>query len=156
MVGAALSRLDEALGARPVRVSIAPGLPLLHVDPLLFEQVLVNLLDNAAKYTPAGSEIDIDGRGESGGVVIEVRDRGPGIAPGDEGRVFEKFYRGANPATAGAGLGLAICKGIVEAHGGTIMVETRAGAVFRITLPPAGDAPAVPDGNADRGEGATA
>ena len=147
MVGAAISRVEDALGARPLRVSLAPDLPLLHVDPLLIEQVLVNLLDNAAKYTPADSAIDIDGRNDANGVVIEIRDRGPGIAAGDENRVFEKFYRGANPSVAGAGLGLAICKGIVDAHGGTIAVESRAGdgATFRVRLPHAGTPPVTPD-----------
>jgi two-component system sensor histidine kinase KdpD len=145
MVGAALTRLERVLGARPVRVSLAPDLPLLYVDPLLLEQVLVNLLENAAKYTPPGSAIDIEGHAEGDGIVMEVRDRGPGIARGDEKRVFEKFYRGAKTSVAGAGLGLAICKGIVEAHGGTISVETRAdeGATFRVMLPRVGEAPTV-------------
>jgi two-component system, OmpR family, sensor histidine kinase KdpD len=143
LVGAALSRVEAMLGDRPVRVTLAPDLPLLQVDPLLIEQVLVNLLDNAAKYSPVNTAIDIDARKELNGVVIEVRDRGPGIAGGAEGRVFEKFYRGANSSVAGAGLGLAICKGIVDAHGGAIAVEGRAGAgaTFRVTLPDAGVAP---------------
>jgi two-component system sensor histidine kinase KdpD len=154
LVGAALSRLEVVLGSRPVRVTLAPNLPMLHVDPLLFEQVLVNLLENAAKYTPSGSPVEIDGHADAGSVVIAIRDRGPGIAAGDERRVFEKFYRGVNPAGAGAGLGLAICKGIVEAHGGTIAVEGRAGngAVFRVELPHPGAAPAVPDGTDTRPE----
>jgi len=144
MVGSALARLDRVLGGRPVDVSIAPGLPLLSVDPLLIEQVLVNLIENAAKYAPSSSCIDIEGRLGGGGIVVEVKDRGPGIRAGDEQRVFDKFYRGADTTVAGAGLGLAICKGIVEAHGGTIGVENRSdgGAVFRILLPNAGgDAP---------------
>jgi two-component system sensor histidine kinase KdpD len=145
LVGSALARLDRVLRGRPVKVSIAAGLPLLTVDPLLIEQVLVNLVENAAKYTPSATRIDIDGRREGGVVVVEVRDRGPGIRAGDEHRVFEKFYRGGNTAVAGAGLGLAICKGIVEAHGGTIGVENRTGggATFRITLPATGEAPAM-------------
>jgi DNA-binding response OmpR family regulator/signal transduction histidine kinase len=137
IAGAAVARLDVALKSRPLRVVQAPDLPLLSVDPVLFQQVLVNLLENAIKYTPADSEIEIDGHAHDGAVVIEVKDRGPGIPPGDEARVFEKFYRGSHGHVAGAGLGLAICKGIVEAHGGTIDVERRAGggAVFRVTLP---------------------
>jgi two-component system sensor histidine kinase KdpD len=144
MVGSALSRLDRTLGGRPVDVSITPGLPLLWVDPLLFEQVLVNLVENAVKYTPAPSRIEIEAHRDPGRVVVEVRDRGPGIPAGDEQRVFEKFYRGAGGAVAGAGLGLAICKGIIDAHGGAIGVENRigGGATFRITLPDPGDAPA--------------
>jgi two-component system sensor histidine kinase KdpD len=98
MVGSALARVDRVLGGRPVEVSIAPGLPLLSVDPILIEQVLVNLVENAAKYTPPGMRIDIDGRSEGRSVVVEVRDRGPGIPSGDEHRVFEKFYRGRHSA----------------------------------------------------------
>ena len=124
---------------------------MLSVDPVLFEQVLVNLIENAAKYTPRESDIEIEGSARAGDVVIEVKDRGPGIPPGDETRVFEKFYRGAHARVAGAGLGLAICKGIVEAHGGTIGVENRAGggAMFRIALPATGPAPAVDAAPAD-------
>jgi two-component system sensor histidine kinase KdpD len=145
LVGTALTRLEAALDTRPVRVSLAPDLPLLSVDPVLFEQVLVNLLENAAKYTPPGSVIDIEGRAEGGEVVVEVADRGPGIPSADQPRVFEKFYRGPNTVVPGAGLGLAICRGIVEAHGGRIGVESRAGggATFRVALPITGAAPAV-------------
>jgi two-component system sensor histidine kinase KdpD len=143
LVGSALSRVERVLGDRPVQVAVAPDLPLLSVDPLLFEQVLVNLLENVAKYTPPQAGVEIEGRAESGHIVVEVRDRGPGIPRGDEQRVFEKFYRAANTTIAGAGLGLAICKGIVEAHGGSIGVENRAGggATFRITIPRGEDAP---------------
>jgi two-component system sensor histidine kinase KdpD len=153
IVGAALTRMERSLGARPIRVSMAPELPLLSVDPVLFQQVFVNLLENALKYTPPGSEIEIEGGARGDGVTIEVKDRGPGIPPGDEARVFEKFYRGAHPAVAGAGLGLAICKGIVEAHGGTIEAENRAGggALFRIVLQSQASAPdgsVVPEGSA--------
>ncbi len=137
LVGSALTRLERVLGARRVRVTIANDLPLLSVDPVLFQQVLVNLIENALKYTPPESDIEIEGAAHGSAVAIDVRDRGPGIPPGDEARVFERFYRGAHANIAGAGLGLAICKGIVEAHGGTIGVENRAGggAVFRVVLP---------------------
>ena len=145
LVGSALNRLDRVLKSRPVDVSIEAGLPLLSVDPILIEQVLVNLIENAAKYTPAGTHVDIDGRVESDHIVVEVRDRGPGIRPGDESRVFEKFYRGSDQSVSGAGLGLAICKGMVEAHGGTIAVENRTGggATFRITLPVPSETPSI-------------
>src|SRR5262249_58350200 len=105
---------------------------------------VVNLVDNAAKYTPADTHIDVDGRVEGDDIVVEVRDRGPGIRAGDEHRVFEKFYRGADQGVSGAGLGLAICKGIVEAHGGRIEVENRAGgrATVRVFLPVPAEAPA--------------
>jgi two-component system sensor histidine kinase KdpD len=157
LVGSALNRLDRALKNRPVDVSIEGALPLLSVDPILIEQVLVNLVENAAKYTPPGTSIDIHGRHEGDNVVIEVRDRGPGIRAGDEHRVFEKFYRGADTSVAGAGLGLAICKGIVEAHGGSIAVENRTGggAAFRVTLPASAEAPSIePAAEEKRGAGA--
>jgi two-component system, OmpR family, sensor histidine kinase KdpD len=152
LVGSALARLDRVLKGRDVDVSIAPALPLLSVDPILIEQVLVNLVENATKYTPDDTRIDIDGRVEQDRIVVEVRDRGPGIRPGDEHRVFEKFYRAAEQSVGGAGLGLAICKGIVDAHGGSISVENRTGggATFRITLPVPADAPAVETADEER------
>jgi two-component system sensor histidine kinase KdpD len=145
LVGSALTRLDRVLKGRAVEVSIAPGLPLLSVDPILIEQVLVNLVENATKYTPTDARIDIDGRVDGDQIVVEVRDRGPGIRPGDEHRVFEKFYRGTEQGVSGAGLGLAICKGIVDAHGGSINVENRTGggATFRVTLPVPAEAPPI-------------
>ncbi len=137
LVGSALNRLEAKLAGRPVKVSLAAGLPLLKVDPLLMEQVLINLLENAAKYTPALSPIDIDARVVEDRVVVDVADRGPGIPQGASERVFEKFYRGPSRGVSGAGLGLPICKGIVEAHGGTIVALDRdgGGAVFRVALP---------------------
>jgi two-component system sensor histidine kinase KdpD len=110
---------------------------------VLFEQLLVNLLDNAAKYTPAGSAIGVRAVLEARAVVLEVSDHGPGLPPGDEARVFEKFYRGPQLGVRGVGLGLPICKAIAEAHGGSIMAENRAGggAMFRVTLPLLAGAP---------------
>ncbi len=116
------------------------------LDPLLVEQVLINLLDNAIKYTPEGSPIEISASVEDGAVRVTVADRGPGFAPGEEARIFEKFYRGQDAGTrSGAGLGLAIARGIVEAHGGRITAEPRpgGGALFRFTLPLAAEAPEV-------------
>jgi two-component system, OmpR family, sensor histidine kinase KdpD len=140
MIGSALTRLDARLGPRPVAVSIAPDVPLLHVDPVLFEQVFVNLLENAVKYTPPGSALTLAARRDADRVEIDVADVGPGLPPGDEARVFEKFYRGPQRSAPGVGLGLPICKGIVEAHGGTLRASNRApsGAVFTISLPDAG------------------
>jgi two-component system, OmpR family, sensor histidine kinase KdpD len=146
IVGSALTRLENQLGARKVTVSIAADVPLVSVDPVLFEQVFVNLLENAEKYTPAGSPIEIDARSDGERVEINVVDHGPGLPPGAETRVFEKFYRGAHVGVSGAGLGLPICKGITEAHGGTICAETRAsgGAGFHITIPLGGTPPSIP------------
>jgi two-component system sensor histidine kinase KdpD len=147
-VGVALIRLSERLKQHPVRVRLPPDLPLVPMDGVLIEQVLVNLLENAAKYTPAGTAIDIAAEQTDGVVRVDVLDRGPGIPPGEERRIFEKFYRvaGEGPAT-GVGLGLTICRGIVTAHGGRIWAENRAGggAAFHFTLPlSSAQPPAVP------------
>jgi two-component system sensor histidine kinase KdpD len=104
----------------------------------LIEQVFINLLENAIKYTPAHSPIDLSASQDGASIVIEVADRGPGLPPGDEQRIFEKFYRARAPQNgSGVGLGLTICRGVVEAHGGRIGAENRSGggAVFRFTLP---------------------
>jgi two-component system sensor histidine kinase KdpD len=143
VVGSALARVEKHLGQRRVDIDLAPDLPLVPLDPLLVEQVFINLLDNAIKYTPEGSPIEISAAVEDRAVIVTVADRGPGFAPGEETRIFEKFYRGPTSGTrSGAGLGLAIARGIVEAHGGQIAVQPRAGggAQFRFTLP-LGDEP---------------
>jgi two-component system sensor histidine kinase KdpD len=136
-VGAALHRFGARLRGRPVTTRVPPDLPLVAMDPVLIEQVLINLVDNALKYTPEGSPIEISAAVQDGAVVVEVADRGPGVAAGDEQRVFEKFYRGQGQPGRGSGLGLAICRGIVEAHGGRIESANRrdGGAAFRFTLP---------------------
>jgi two-component system, OmpR family, sensor histidine kinase KdpD len=103
----------------------------------LIGQLLVNILENATKYSEPGSPIELAARASSDMIDIEVRDRGIGFAPEDELRIFEKFYRGRSDSARGAGLGLAICRAIVEAHGGKIEAFNRVdgGAVFRIRLP---------------------
>jgi len=146
VVGAAIGRMDDALRGRRLDVELPADLPLVPIDAVLIEQVLINLLENAAKYTPAGSAIVLSARPEPPGVVVEVADRGPGIPPGQVDKIFEKFYRlPREGAGGGAGLGLAICRGIVEAHGGRIWVENRdgGGAIFRFTLPIEGSPPRV-------------
>jgi len=137
MVGSAFTRLEGKLGNHPVRIELERGLPLLFVDPLLFEQVFVNLLENAAKYTPASAEIEVCANAQSGHITIDVLDRGPGLGSGNEQRVFEKFYRGSHVGVRGIGLGLAICRWIVEAHGGKIEARNRSagGAAIHLTLP---------------------
>jgi two-component system sensor histidine kinase KdpD len=119
----------------------------LLVDPVLLEQVFVNLFENAAKYTPAGTPIEIHAARNGETVAIEVIDHGPGLARGSEEKVFDKFYRGPHVGVSGAGLGLPICRGITEAHGGTIRAEVRPGfgAVFRIVVPIGGKPPAGPE-----------
>lgn len=142
VVGSALAACAPALQGRPVRVSLAEGLPLLCLDAVLFERVIVNLLENAAKYTPAGSVVTLAATASSTSVLIVVDDHGPGLPPGREEALFDKFERGAKEgATPGVGLGLAISRAIVQAHGGTIRGENRAGpsgiegARFSIELP---------------------
>jgi len=136
VVGTALARLDDALAGRDVAVNIEDE-AIAHIDPILGELLLVNLLDNAAKHTPAGTPIDLSARREGTTAIFEVADRGPGIPPGDERRVFERFFRAASGTAAGVGLGLAVCRGIAVAHGGTIDALPRegGGTVFRVALP---------------------
>jgi two-component system sensor histidine kinase KdpD len=138
IVGVALNRLDARMQGRPVTVDLARDLPPIPLDPVLVEQVFLNLLENALKYTPPGSPIDIRASTAPGAVLVEIADRGPGIPPSEQEQVFEKFYRLKREVSdGGAGLGLAICRGIIEAHGGKMWVEERAGggASFRLTLP---------------------
>lgn len=138
VVGAALGRFGKALARRPVTTHVPSELPLVPMDDVLIEQVLINLIDNVLKYTPAESPIDVTAEDTGGAVLIAVADRGPGLPPGEERRIFEKFHRteGA-PTVRGAGLGLAICQGIVRAHGGRIWAENRpgGGVIVRFTLP---------------------
>jgi two-component system sensor histidine kinase KdpD len=146
VIGSALERVEKRLGARHVDIRLAPDLPLVPLDPLLIEQVLINLLDNAIKYTPGDTPIEISASIDDHAVRVVVADRGPGFAPGEESRVFDKFYRGETVGTrSGAGLGLAIARGIVEVHGGEIVAEPRpgGGALFRFTLPLAAEPPEV-------------
>jgi two-component system sensor histidine kinase KdpD len=145
VVGVALNRLDEQLTGRPVRVDIAPDASIVPFDATLLEQVLINLVENAIRYTPAGSPIEIRAVRVDGGVEVDVADRGPGVAPGQEEHIFEKFRRAAPRTTGGMGLGLTICRGIVSVHGGTIWCENRpdGGASFRFLLPREKDIPAM-------------
>lgn len=146
VVGVALIRLDIILAGRKVTTAIPAGL-LVSVDDILMEQVLINLLENAVKYTPPGTPIDIMAELRDGAVVVSVEDRGPGIAAGDEVRIFEKFVRASQGSVSGGvGLGLAICRGIVIAHGGRIWVESRpgGGAAFRFTIPQESAPPSLP------------
>jgi len=150
VVGSALRQLDRRLTGREVKVDLSPDLPLVHIDAVAVEQVLVNLIDNALEYTPPGSPLEIGGKNGDGdgAVVVEVADRGPGLPAGAEKRVFEKFFRAqpqGAPPRRGIGLGLAIGRGVIEAHGGTITAFNRpgGGAVFRFTLPRNGTPPAL-------------
>jgi two-component system, OmpR family, sensor histidine kinase KdpD len=129
------------MGARRVVTRVPPDLPLVPVDPILIEQALVNLLENAAKYTPPETTVVVEAHAGPAEVVVVVSDDGPGLPAGQEERIFEKFYQPA--AAAGFGLGLAICRAVMEAHGGSIRAENAAphGAAFRFTLPLLGTPP---------------
>ena len=138
IVGAALSVRAALLSAHVVEVSLPADLPLIECDATLMERVLVNLLENAAKYTPPGSAIRISARIENAMLRVDVIDSGPGIPRGREATIFDKFERGdAASSIPGLGLGLAICRVVIEVHGGRIWVErsTEGGADFAFTLP---------------------
>lgn len=140
IVGTALSRAGKIVSRHKVEVHIPETLPMLRVDPVLFEQVLFNLVDNAAKYAPEDTLIEIRGRQDGDALVLSVVDEGPGIPPDDIERIFDSFYRvrKGDHVRAGTGLGLSICRGFVEAMGGTITAANRidrAGAVFTIRMP---------------------
>ncbi len=144
VVGSALERARKVLASHRVEVALAADLPLVRLDPVLFEQVLFNVLDNAAKYAPAGSTVRLQAHCAMGGLVTQVLDEGEGIPPEDLERIFDKFFRVhvSDRKRAGTGLGLAICRGFVEAMGGTITAgnrQDRSGAVFTITVPIATD-----------------
>ncbi|HEV2186569.1 MAG TPA: sensor histidine kinase KdpD [Stellaceae bacterium] len=140
IVGAAMERAGTILSEHRVEISIAPDLPMLRLDAMLFEQVLFNLLDNAAKYAPPGTRIDLKARQDGDAVAIEVVDEGPGIPPDDLERIFDKFYRvqAQDRRRAGTGLGLAICRGFIEAQGGRIEAHNRhdrSGAILSLRIP---------------------
>jgi two-component system sensor histidine kinase KdpD len=137
LVGTALEQMGGRARSRQIDIDIPAGLPLVPVDFGLIVQTLVNILDNALKYSPAGSPIDIKGRRVGDEVHIEIADRGVGIPLQDLSHIFDKFYRLQRPdGVAGTGLGLSICKGIVEAHGGRIEAENRSGGgtIIRLIL----------------------
>jgi two-component system sensor histidine kinase KdpD len=140
IVGSAIQRASSVLAKHEVHVEIPANLPMLKLDPVLFEQVVFNLLDNAGKYAPAGSRIELHASREGNIVRIVIADEGDGIPPNDLERVFDKFYRvqAGDRKRAGTGLGLAICRGFVEAMGGTIGASNRTdrrGALLTITMP---------------------
>jgi two-component system sensor histidine kinase KdpD len=140
VVGSALARAAKILVHHEVEVELAADVPMLELDPVLFEQALFNILDNAGKYAPPGTTVHIRSWREREAVVLQILDEGVGIPPGDVERIFDKFYRAqkGDQVRAGTGLGLAISRGFVEALNGTITAANRtdrSGAVFTIRLP---------------------
>jgi two-component system sensor histidine kinase KdpD len=139
IVEASLGRLRGRLGDRVVHSRVPEEIPMVPMDHVLMQQVLVNLLENALRYTSERSPLEIEASREANLVAIEVRDRGPGIRDDEAERLFERFYRGSASTTrdGGVGLGLTVCRAIVDAHGGTITLRNRdgGGAVARVTLP---------------------
>jgi len=138
IIGTVLTLLQKRLEGRLVTVKLPPGIPMIYVDAVMIEQVLINLLENVLRYTPERSPVEIKSEASSFAVEISVADRGPGIPKGRENKLFEKFYRVQREAAqSGVGLGLTICRAIIEAHGGTIQAQNRStgGAVFSFIIP---------------------
>ncbi|HLY11946.1 MAG TPA: sensor histidine kinase KdpD [Planctomycetota bacterium] len=138
IVGAVADLLEKGLQEHPLRIVLPPDLPMIPMDGSLIQQLVFNLLDNALNHTTSGTPMELSARVEGGAVLVEVADRGPGIRPGEERKIFDKFYRvTAEGKRSGMGLGLALCEAIVRLHGGRIWAENhpKGGAVFRFTLP---------------------
>ncbi len=138
-IGAALCHLERQLGRRTIRTHAPEEVPLTSFDPVLIEQVIVNLVENVIRHTPEESPVEISVGVEDHHVVVEVADRGPGVPAGEEERVFERNYRGPNARRedGGMGLGLTLCRAIIGAHGGRIWLENRpsGGTIVLFTLP---------------------
>ncbi|WP_397569877.1 DUF4118 domain-containing protein [Schlesneria sp. T3-172] len=136
-VGVALSRLERRLKDHPISTDLPDDLPPLTMDGMLIQQVLINLLENAANLSSPGVPIELRARVSEGVLTVEVADRGPGIPEGQEELIFDKFYRVAGQSQSGTGIGLTISRSIIELHGGKIWAENRAGggAVFRFSIP---------------------
>lgn len=145
VVGTTLLRLENLFESHPIKTLLPDNLPPVPIDGVLIEQVLVNLLENAAKYTPAGQPIELSAWREGAELVVEVADHGPGIPAGQEERIFDKFYRLRPAMASGVGLGLAICRAVIDAHGGRIWACNRpdGGAAFQFTLPLDGELPPI-------------
>ena len=138
VAGAATNATEQILKKHQVQVSIAQDLPLIEIDATLIARVLVNLLENAAKYTPAASNVTLSAAVVGDELSVSVADTGPGLPAGREDEIFEKFTRGSRESnTRGVGLGLTICRAIVESHRGKIIARNQpgGGAIFTFTLP---------------------
>ena len=146
LVTSALQEVADLTGNHPIAEKIVPGLPLVKMDFVLMQQVVINLLVNAVMHTPRGTPVEICARSSEGQLLLEVADRGPGLPPDQLERIFDLFHRAPDARPGGTGLGLTIVKGFVEAQGGRVAAANRAGggAVFTICMP-ASDVPDLPE-----------
>ena len=144
IIGVVLNRFSDRLSDHPLELKIPSDFPLIPFDTLLLEQVLSNLLENALRHTPTGTPVDIIVTPQKSVVMIEIADHGPGIPAHEEEAIFSKFTRGTK-TRMGAGIGLSICRVIVEAHGGRIWAENRpgGGAAFKFVIPVEGTPPSM-------------
>lgn len=149
VIAGVVRRFDACFSAGRFSLALAPNLPLVKMDVVLLEQALINLIDNACRYTPPGTPIRIVAYHDGAVLTIVIADQGPGIPAEAIGRVFEKFYRAPGTATGGTGLGLSIVRGLIEAHGGTVSVENarEGGARFTVCLPTREVPPPVSEAN---------
>ena len=145
LVGVAVNRLKPRLTSHPLTLYLQPNLPLAFVDGLLVELLLLNLLENAIHHTPSNTQIRLSVKGIGDSIELKISDRGPGLKPGEEKSIFEKFIQGYHSGGKGAGLGLSICQGIVKAHEGSIEAANQegGGAVFTVRLPTGGSPPII-------------
>ncbi len=152
VVGAALTRLEPRLGDREIQITLPFDTALVPIDPVLIEHVFVNLLENALKYSADGGAIVVDAHREGERMIVSVRDHGRGFDTADMPHLFEKFHRGKNAGSSSAGLGLAIVRGVVEAHGGTVLAENApdGGGVVSFVLPLPGGEPRVAEAEPER------
>ena len=136
IIGCALNSLERQLIKRNIKTSLAPHLPLIVIDHVLIQQVLINLVENAIKFSKENSTIEINAELSNNEIIVKIIDDGPGLNPDEIIKIFDKFYRSGKPETPGIGLGLSICKAIIEAHGGRVWAENGklSGAVFCFTL----------------------
>jgi len=135
IVGAVLARVRQRDPGRRIKSRVAEGLPLVKADPVLLAQLIGNLLDNALKYSDGA--IDLTVSADARELVVSVKDRGPGVPDAEQERIFTPYARGDHPGERGAGLGLAVCKAIADAHGGRLTFRRRAGggSSFSLALP---------------------
>jgi two-component system sensor histidine kinase KdpD len=137
LLRSALQNLGQSLCRHELKVDVPGDFPPVKLDAILTEQILVNLLGNAAVHTPPGTKVEFSARAEENQLVLRVADNGPGLPPGDTARWFDRFQRGPDAVAGGTGIGLSLVKGFAEAQGGSVSAENLAsgGAMFTVKLP---------------------